>query len=85
MLFVPLGYKNKSLGSLDEIHGGSPYGKTLLVSCKRLLFNIAMISGAGTLAGSQGERQPSPLELQLAETQGHEFAKIVQKLTPRSR
>jgi hypothetical protein len=26
MPFVPLGYKNKSLMNLEEIHGGSPYG-----------------------------------------------------------
>jgi NAD(P)H dehydrogenase (quinone) len=26
MLFVPLGYRNKSLMNLDQIHGGSPYG-----------------------------------------------------------
>ncbi|CAF0857102.1 unnamed protein product [Adineta steineri] len=62
MLFVPLGYKNKSLMNLDEIHGGSPYG-------------------AGTLAGTKGERQPSQLELQLAQTQGNEFGKLVLKLT----
>lgn len=62
MIFVPLGYKNKSLVNLDEVHGGSPYG-------------------AGTLAGIRGERKPSSLELHLAETQGKEFAKLVQKLT----
>ncbi|UJR30310.1 hypothetical protein I4U23_017847 [Adineta vaga] len=61
MIFVPLGYKNKSLMNLDEIHGGSPYG-------------------AGTLAGRQGERQVSQLELQIAETQGIEFGKTVLKL-----
>jgi len=61
MVFVPLGYKNKSLQNLDEVHGGSPYG-------------------AGTFAGA-GERQPTPLELQLCETQGAEFAKFVKKLS----
>jgi len=62
MIFVPLGYKNKSLQNLDEVHGGSPYG-------------------AGTYAGLQGERQPTPLELQLCETQGSEFGKVVKKLS----
>ena len=26
MVYVPLGYKNKKLGDLTEIHGGSAYG-----------------------------------------------------------
>jgi NAD(P)H dehydrogenase (quinone) len=26
MIYVPLGYKDQKLMSLDEIHGGSPYG-----------------------------------------------------------
>jgi len=33
--------------------------------------------GAGTIAGSDGSRQVTPLELQIAETQGEEFAKVV--------
>ncbi|CAF3321310.1 unnamed protein product [Rotaria sp. Silwood2] len=61
MPFVPLGYKNKALMNLEEVHGGSPYG-------------------AGTLAGTKGERQPSQLELQVAETQGSEFGKFLSKL-----
>ncbi|CAF1482990.1 unnamed protein product [Adineta ricciae] len=36
--------------------------------------------GAGTLAGEQGERHPSELELQIAQTQGIEFGKLVLKL-----
>lgn len=36
--------------------------------------------GAGTVAGTQGERQPSHLELQIAQTQGTEFGKVVLKL-----
>ncbi|CAF1170747.1 unnamed protein product [Adineta steineri] len=35
--------------------------------------------GAGTLAGD-GSRQPSELELDLAKSQGHQFAKVVKKL-----
>ena len=38
--------------------------------------------GAGTLAGTRGERQPSPLELQLAEGQGTDFARLVRRLAP---
>mmetsp|Transcript_18869 Transcript_18869/g.55366 ORF Transcript_18869/g.55366 Transcript_18869/m.55366 type:complete len:200 (+) Transcript_18869:92-691(+) len=36
--------------------------------------------GAGTLAGSDGSRQPSELELGVAETQGKAFATVVAKL-----
>jgi len=48
------------------------------------LFSLNINLGAGTLAGTQGERQPSQLELQLAQTQGIEFGKIVLKLTSTS-
>jgi NAD(P)H dehydrogenase (quinone) len=56
MIYIPLGYGKTfdKLTSLDEIHGGSPWG-------------------AGTYAGLTGERQPSKLELELAEIQGSEF------------
>jgi NAD(P)H dehydrogenase (quinone) len=53
--FVPIGYSSPLLFSLDEIHGGSPYG-------------------AGTLAGGDGSRKPSELELKVAEHQGKYFA-----------
>ncbi|CAF1089659.1 unnamed protein product [Didymodactylos carnosus] len=35
--------------------------------------------GAGTLAGA-GDRQPTSLELDIAESQGHEFADVVKKM-----
>jgi NAD(P)H dehydrogenase (quinone) len=35
--------------------------------------------GASTIAGSDGSRQPSALELKIAETQGSEFAKVASK------
>lgn len=35
--------------------------------------------GAGTIAGPDGSRQPSELELKVATTQGSEFAKVVSK------
>jgi NAD(P)H dehydrogenase (quinone) len=37
--------------------------------------------GAGTLANGDGSRQPSPLEMGVAETQGKSFAEIVAKLS----
>lgn len=36
--------------------------------------------GAGTFAGADGSRQPTPLELKIAEIQGREFANIAKKL-----
>jgi len=64
MIFVPLGYKNKSLQNMDEVHGGSAYG-------------------AGTLAGA-GDRQPTALELDLALTQGEQFANVVKKMAAKN-
>jgi len=51
MIFVPLGYGNPSMFSLDEVHGGSPW-------C------------AGTYSAPDGKRQPTELELGLAQYQG---------------
>jgi NAD(P)H dehydrogenase (quinone) len=61
MIFVPLGYKNKKLGDLSEVHGGSAWG-------------------AGTIAGADGSRQPSALELDLAHSQGFEFGSLVKSV-----
>ncbi|TMW64957.1 hypothetical protein Poli38472_009124 [Pythium oligandrum] len=62
MVYVPLGYRSPLQGTLDEIHGGSPWG-------------------AGTLAGGDGSRQPSDLELDIAKLQGQSFAEIAKKLS----
>ena len=35
--------------------------------------------GAGTFAGADGSRQPSPLELEIAEIQGKNFYETVAK------
>jgi NAD(P)H dehydrogenase (quinone) len=37
--------------------------------------------GAGTIAGSQGERQPSAVELEAARLQGRRVAEIARKLS----
>ncbi|KAL5622087.1 hypothetical protein BROUX41_006032 [Berkeleyomyces rouxiae] len=62
MIYVPLGYSKTfaQLTSLDEVHGGSPWG-------------------AGTFASSDGSRQPSALELEIAEIQGESFGATVAK------
>lgn len=36
--------------------------------------------GAGTIAGADGSREPTPLELEVARIQGEEFAKIAAKI-----
>lgn len=59
IVFVPLGYSHPKMTSMDEIHGGSPWG-------------------AGTFAGADGSRQPTPLELELAQAQGLHFYKVIQ-------
>jgi NAD(P)H dehydrogenase (quinone) len=61
MVFVPLGYVDSSVFSL-EMHGASPYG-------------------SGTIAGSDGSRQPSDLEKGVAESHGKHFAGIAAKLS----
>jgi NAD(P)H dehydrogenase (quinone) len=50
-----------------------------------LLFNMEEVHGgsawgAGTLAGSDGSRQPSELELNVAKAQGESFAQVAKKL-----
>ena len=61
MVYVPLGYKNKKLTDLTEVHGGSAYG-------------------AGTIAGPDGSRQPSALELDVAKSQGFEFGSLLKRV-----
>jgi len=61
MVFVPLGYVNPKVFSLNEVHGASAYG-------------------SGTFAAGDGSRQPSELELDVAESHGKHFARISAKL-----
>ncbi|KAF2847863.1 benzoquinone reductase [Plenodomus tracheiphilus IPT5] len=64
-IYVPLGYKTTfaQLSSLEEVHGGSPWG-------------------AGTFSAGDGSRQPSALELGVAEAQGKAFYEAVAKAHP---
>ncbi|KAF8159218.1 NADH-quinone oxidoreductase [Crassisporium funariophilum] len=72
IIYVPFGYSHpgtvepqkafKLITSMEEVHGGSPWG-------------------AGTFAGGDGQRQPSKLELELAELQGTAFYGIVSKVS----
>ena len=53
---------------------------TVCLISSRFCLMVNTDLGAGTLAGTKGERQPSELELQIAQTQGAEFGKLVLKL-----
>ena len=74
MVFVPIGYQISEITNLDEVHGGSPWG-TILESN----FCAKFCLGAGTYAGADGSRQPTPLELSVAKQQGKLFANYIQK------
>jgi NAD(P)H dehydrogenase (quinone) len=73
MVYIPIGYQIPELVNLDEVHGGSPWGY-IHISVQRLIE-----AGAGTFAGPDGSRRPTPLELTIARTQGKIFANYVQK------
>ncbi|KAF8994965.1 flavoprotein-like protein [Cyathus striatus] len=57
---VHQGIAVNQLSTLDEPHGGSPWG-------------------AGTFAAPDGSRHPSALELEIAEIQGRNFIRLLQK------
>jgi NAD(P)H dehydrogenase (quinone) len=61
MTIVGLPYSYQGQMTIDEMHGGSPYG-------------------ASTIAGSQGQRQPSANELDGARFQGRLIAETANKL-----
>jgi hypothetical protein len=67
--FVPIGYSNPKLMDLSEIHGES-----LAQGCRTLTHGVLVSPGgspygAGTIAGPDGSRMPSALELSVAEHQ----------------
>jgi NAD(P)H dehydrogenase (quinone) len=74
MVFIPIGYQIPELTNLDEVHGGSPWGTYKTWGGMRLI-----CLGAGTYAGGDGSRQPTPLELRMAKSQGKLFADYIQK------
>eukprot|EP00403_Amphidinium_massartii_P037901 CAMPEP_0178448498 /NCGR_PEP_ID=MMETSP0689_2-20121128/42022_1 /TAXON_ID=160604 /ORGANISM="Amphidinium massartii, Strain CS-259" /LENGTH=424 /DNA_ID=CAMNT_0020073699 /DNA_START=80 /DNA_END=1354 /DNA_ORIENTATION=+ len=63
MVFIPLGYQAGDIGQFDlnEIHGSSPWGSSML-------------------AGPDGSRQASALELGIAKRQGQLFAGTVKQI-----
>ncbi len=63
---------------MNEIHGGSAYGIGMFVwfRFRSFYLNISL----GTFAGADGSRQPTQLELQLAEHQGSHFTQTATAL-----
>lgn len=83
IIFVPLGYSHTfgQLTNLSEVHGGeSPSPLFTKPQPTRNLLGSPW--GAGTFAGGDGSRQPTPLELEIATIQGTEFFTIVKKAFP---
>jgi NAD(P)H dehydrogenase (quinone) len=92
--FLPLGYKPAfaQLANLNEIHGGSPWGAGTFVSVPfdsfwLFVWNICVLASKAILltflfqAGGDGSRQPTPLELEIAELQGKSFYERVSKVS----
>jgi NAD(P)H dehydrogenase (quinone) len=77
IIFVPFGYSHAfpNMSNLDEVHGGSPWGAGT--------FAVGLVRGFGrrlTWQGPTGARQPTALELDLAETQGKMFYNTLAKV-----
>ncbi len=79
IIYVPLGYSQTfaQATSLTEAHGGMFIYAVPASSSDRLLKGSPW--GAGTLAGPDGSRQPSELELEVATIQGKQFYGVVSK------
>ena len=86
--YVPLGYKCPRLTEIDQIHGGSPWGKHNQNACIFTMFCLYVcsliflfrIKGAGTVSGADGSRMPSELEFEVAEFQGFEFGSMMKNV-----
>lgn len=66
---------------MDEVHGGSAYGAGKLSIVYIYIYNYLLyLIFIGTYAGSDGSRQPTNLELQIAEHQGSHFTKVAAAL-----
>lgn len=81
IIYVPLGYASAfaQLTNLTEVHGG------MSISFCRYILKLTATTkgspwGAGTLASSDGSRQPSKLELEIAGIQGGSFYETLAKI-----
>ena len=80
MVYVPFGHSFGQLTKLSEVHGGTYFALLLYrIGLKISYVLVGSPWGAGTLAGPDGSRQPSALELEMAEVQGKTFYQTVAK------
>jgi NAD(P)H dehydrogenase (quinone) len=84
LIYVPIGYKNQRLTDVKEVHGG----RHIFILNFKLTFpslNSLNIKGSawgsGTISGSDGSRQPSELEFELAHFQGYEFGSLLKRVS----
>lgn len=81
------GQESTAIASLSTLtHHGIIYVPLGYATSFGLLSNLSEVHGgspwgAGTYAASDGSRQPTPLELEIATTQGESFGKLVSKVT----
>lgn len=81
LIYVPLGYKNTFaiLGNVTEVRGGSPWGAgTFAVSLIKVPYRGGCTNAH--IQASDGSRQPTALELELATIQGECFGNAVKKV-----
>jgi NAD(P)H dehydrogenase (quinone) len=81
MIFVPLGYKDTfpHLSNVSEVRGGMFALFIPVIAHCLICFQSGSPWGAGTFAGADGSRQPSALELEIANLQGKGFWETVSK------
>jgi len=83
IIYVPLGYAPVfgQLSNIEEVHGGTYFFVRITLHISSLLMHLFPGSpwGAGTVAGPNGIRQPSPLELEVASAQGKTFWETIAK------
>lgn len=83
IIFVPLGYSTvfPLLTNTTEVHGGTFLFWNLSHRHQSdPLFSSGSPWGAGTFAGADGSRLPTPLELEIARAQGKLFWETVSKV-----
>ena len=80
--YVPLGYAPAfgQLTNLSEVHGGRYLLLDVMTGLLNACITLGSPWGAGTYASADGSRQPSALELEIAEIQGRTFYEHVAKL-----
>lgn len=79
LIYVPLGYKNTfaQISSNSEVRGGSAWGAGTFAVGHIAMGNLTFLL---TISQGDGSRQPTPLEMELAEIQGKTFWEKVSRV-----